>query len=373
VGILERGAESDGLGGRIDLKITPGGLCTGRVALGRRVLSLTPGSISTTLGSADVTGSLVLNRAPQPPLQVSFVINTSTGRISVGSIGSSAFTAWKKGWIPGYLSHQYDGRYTFTLGLPSPLVGLEAIPQGTGFGSFQVPQRLDGIHITGKTADGDGFTSSSFLGPDGDLALFDDLPSRGSLLGILTIIPGTEPGFDDNVLTGTPTWSRPANAAVNVSTYRAGFSAISMVLEGGSYLPPASGTLLLGKSLPPQPDNASLSFLGGGIGGPPSRVDRTVSLVPGAQVIIPATSTFPASLTITTATGIFTGGFTLLDVHPVTPHVAPIRRTVTFQGVISGQGSEQRGRGFFLLQQLPRPVYPQPAVLPVLSGQVLLE
>jgi hypothetical protein len=95
--------------------------------------------------------------------------------------------------------------------------------------------------------------------------------------------------------------------------------------------------------------------------------------VPGAQVIIPATSTFPASLTITTATGIFTGGFTLLDVHPVTPHVAPIRRTVTFQGVITGQGSEQRGRGFFLLQQLPRPVYPQPAVLPVLSGQVLLE
>ena len=34
-------------------------------------------------------------------------------------------------------------------------------------------------------------------------------------VGILDITPGSGPGFDDNTLGGTPSWSRPENTAAN--------------------------------------------------------------------------------------------------------------------------------------------------------------
>lgn len=378
LGIIDRGPVNDGLGGRFELKVTTSGSYTGKIFLGSKNYSLPAGSITTTPGNSIVTGSLTIARAPLPALDVSFTINTITRRITTGAvsssgIGSSSFTGWKNAWNATTQSNQYDGYYTFSLDVPTPLAGNASIPQGLGFGSFKVGLKGESITIAGQTADGDKFTSSTFLGPDGDLAIFDELPSKGSLVGILDIAPGSGPGFDDNTLSGSPTWSRPENPAANASTYKAGFAAFSNVVTGGSYVAPTSTQIILGKPTPAVASNAALAFFDGGISGPPSPADRFVSLIPGKSLTIAASGATQTTLKITTATGLFTGGFTLTDAHPVTPGAAPIKRKVTFQGIIVNNASQQEGHGFFLLQQLPQPVFPQPPVLPVLSGGVILE
>lgn len=380
VGIIQRGVVNDGLGGRIDLKITPTGSYSGKITLGTKSHSFPSGvTVTATAGNSNVTGAATIIRAPLPALNVTFTINTITKRITTGivssaGIGSSSLSGWKNAWSATNQSTQYDGYYTFSLDVPLPLAGDDDIPQGIGYGSFKVPLKGESITLAGQTADGDKFTSSTFLGPDGDLALFDDLPSKGSFVGILDIVPGTGPGFDDNGLTGSPTWSRPENTAANASTYKDGFAAFSTVITGGSYVPPAATAIVLGKSTPAVANNAGIAFFDAGIGGPPSRADRHISLIPGSSVTIAASGLTQTTLKIATATGVFSGGFTLSDAHPITPGAKPIVRKPTFQGIIvRTPGGGQAGHGFFLMQQLPEPVFPQPAVLPVLSGGVIVE
>jgi hypothetical protein len=130
---------------------------------------------------------------------------------------------------------------------------------------------------------------------------------------------------------------------------------------------------VLGKPTPAVANNAGLAFFDAGLGGPPSRADRRVSLIPGKSLTIAASGPTLTTLKIATDTGLISGGFTLTDAHPVTPGAKPIVRKPTFQGIIVPTTTGQEGHGFFLLQQLPEPIFPQPAVLPVLSGGVILE
>jgi hypothetical protein len=139
--------------------------------------------------------------------------------------------------------------------------------------------------IAGQTADGDKFTSSTFLGPDGDLAIYDDLPSKGSLVGILDIVLGAA---DTNTLTGSPTWSRPENTATTATTYKAGFTPYGLVIMGGQYAAPAATAIILGKTTPARANNAGLAFFDAGLDDEPSRADRRVSLIPGKSLTIAA-------------------------------------------------------------------------------------
>jgi alpha-tubulin suppressor-like RCC1 family protein len=375
LGIIARGPVNDNLGGRFELKVTPTGSYTGKVFLGAKSYSFPAGSITATSGSPLVTGSLSITRAPLPALAVSFTINTNTKRITTGAVsssglGSSAFTGWKNVWNATTQSSDYDGYYTFSLDVPNSLSGDDDIPQGLGFGSFKVPLKGESFPIAGQTADGDKFTSSTFLGPDGDLAIFDDLPSKGSLAGILDIVPGAS---DTNTLAGAPTWSRPENTAATASTYRDGFGPYALVISGGQYAAPAATTIILGKPTPAVANNAGLAFFDAGLD-EPSIADRRVSLIPGKSLTIAASGPTLTTLKIATDTGLISGGFTLTDAHPVTPGVKPIVRKPTFQGIIVRTAAGgQEGHGYFLLQQLPQPIFPQPAVLPMFSGGVILE
>jgi alpha-tubulin suppressor-like RCC1 family protein len=376
LGIIARGPVNDNLGGRFELKVTTTGSYTGKVFLGTKSYSFPAGSITASAGSPLVTGSLSITRAPLPALAVTFTINTTTKRVTTGTVsstglGSSSFTGWKNTWNATTLSSNYDGYYTFSLDVPNSLSGEDDIPQGLGFGSFRVPQNGASFAIAGQTADGDKFTSSTFLGPDGDLAIYDDLPSKGSLVGILDIVLGAA---DTNTLTGSPTWSRPENTATTATTYKAGFTPYGLVIMGGQYAAPAATAIILGKTTPARANNAGLAFFDAGLDDEPSRADRRVSLIPGKSLTIAAFGPTLTTLKIATDTGLISGGFTLTDVHPVTPGVKPIVRKPTFQGIIVRTAAGgQEGHGYFLLQQLPQPIFPQPAVLPMFSGGVILE
>jgi hypothetical protein len=132
--------------------------------------------------------------------------------------------------------------------------------------------------------------------------------------------------------------------------------------------------IVAGKPTPARANNAGLAFFDAGLDDEPSIADRRVSLIPGKSLTIAAAGTTLTTLKIATDTGLISGGFTLTDVHPVTPGAKPIVRKPTFQGIVVRTPSGgQEGHGFFLLQQLPEPVFPQPSVLPILSGAVILE
>jgi photosystem II stability/assembly factor-like uncharacterized protein len=378
VAIINRGPVNDGLGGRLDLKITPTGSYTGKVILGSKSYPLPAGSINADASSSLITATIGIKRPPLPQLDLTFTIDASDGVFTVGQIssatfGSSPLSGWKNVWNSTTQASLYDGYYTFSLDVPSPLIGVAGIPQGLGFGSFKVPLKGESFTTAGRTADGDTFTSSAFLGPDGGLAIYDDLPAKGSLMGILDIVPGTGPDFSDNTLVNTLTWSRPPSTLATVATYAAGFSPYSLIVTGGTYIGPTATGIVLGKPTPATANNAGLAFFDAGIGGPPSRADRLVSLLSGKSLTIAPAGTTLTTLKIATDTGAFSGGFSLTDAHPVTPGVKPITRKPTFQGIIVPTPTGHEGHGFFLLQQLPQPVYPQPATLPVLSGGVILE
>lgn len=382
VGIIDRGAVNGNLGGRVDLTVTATGSYTGSVTLGAaKSVKFPAGSVNATLGSTLVTGSVTVPRAGLPSVVVDFTLDTQVKRfgqnctVTIGA-DSSPFRGWRNVWSAAVPPASYKGYYTFSLDIPAALAVNTDIPQGLGFGSFTVPVKGENVSVTGRTADGDSYTSSAPLGPDGDLAIFAYLPGMGSLVGNPQINLGTGPAYDDNVLSASDlTWSRaaaPANAkAAAAATYPAGFGPLLLTMEGGRYVAPAGSAIVMAKA--PGANNASLAFFDAGIGGPPSRADRQLTLTSGATLTIPAAGATLTSLKITTATGVFSGGFTLVDNHPYLSGAAPIKRTVTFQGVIVPTSSGQRGAGYFLLQQLPANVYPAPAVLPILSGGVVIE
>ncbi len=374
-GIIDRSPVNDNLGGRFTLNVTTTGSYTGGILLGSRPHIFPAGSITATAGSSLVTGSLSITRAPLPALAVTFTIDTNTKRITTGSvssvgIGSSNFTGWKNVWNATTQATDYDDYYTFSLDV---LSGSYSIPQGLSFGSFKVPLKGELFTIAGRTSDGDTFTSSTFLGPDGDLAIYDDLPFKGSLVGILDIVPGTGPAFNDNTLTGSPSWSRPENTAATASTYKDGFGPITLAVTGGRYVAPLATAIVLGKPTPAVANNAGLAFFDANIEDSAILADRRVSLIPGSSLTIAAFGPAQTTLKITTATGAISGGFTLVDTHPVTPGVPKITRKPLYQGIIVRTPTGLKGHGFYLLQQLPEPIFPQPAVLQILSGGVILE
>ena len=378
LGILERGPVTGGLGGRLDLTVTAAGVCTGKLTLGAQAPIFLIGTVSASLGSTDVTSSITLPRSGLAPVTIAFVIDTQTGRFSPGTssvaIGadSSLFEGWRNAWSATTPPAGYKGLYNFGLEVPATTPVDLSIPQGTGYGSFTVPPAGTAFTTAGRLADGDTYTSSSLLGPDGDIAVFTVLPSKGSLVGLLKINLGTGPAFNDNVLTeGTLTWSRPASTSTSASTYKAGFGPLSLTAEGGKYIGPVAPAIVMDKTA--GTDNASLAFFDANIGGPPSRADRLVTLTAGTRLSIAAAGSTLTTLNLTPATGAFSGSFILTDNHPFLTGAPQIKRATTFQGLIVPTTNGPRGQGYFLLQQLPVEVYPQPKVLPVLSGAVVVE
>jgi hypothetical protein len=195
------------------------------------------------------------------------------------------------------------------------------------------------------------------------------LKSKGSLHGTTGILLGTSPTFTDNsIATGALTLSRPVGTDVKTSLYKAGFGPAPVSASGGNYT--VVGQVIMNR--PAGPEAAELSFYEAGLIYP-SPAARWLPLSVGASQNLLPTGPAATSVKLDRTTGAFSGQFTLTDVHPVTPSAARITRKVTFQGLIIPTAGGHRGRGYFLLQQLPTPVFPPPPALPTLSGAAFIE
>lgn len=372
---IARGALNNDFGGRLDLTVASTGGVTGTLILGRdKAVKLPPSYLNTAVSSSQAGLFIRVLRPGLSSVDIDLGLDAVRNRTFRGQVVSStdpavSATGWKNIWSTGNPSENFDGIYNIALQIAGLTPGVPVLPHGFGYASFKVGLKGEGITTAGKLPDGDSFTSSTFLGPDGDLAFFAPLPSGGSLTGAAGILPGTAPAYDDNsVAPGDLTWDRPATSNSKAAVYKDGFYPTGMILTGGLYKVP--GPVIMNRVAGPQA--AYIRFTEAGLASP-SRADRFLPLAAGASVSIPAQSNQGTSVKLDRNTGAFSGSINLLDVHPVTPSAPRILRSENFQGLIIPTAAGHVGRGWFLLPQLPTDVFPPPPVLPELSGAVRIE
>jgi len=366
------------LGGRFDITLSSIGGITGSLTLGTLKYPLV-GALEVDVNAVLLpSATLTIKRTGTPlpaPLTVTFSMDASKNRLSTGNVTDGthnvAFTAWRQIWSTTPVAANastYLGYHTFGIALPDgdSLSGSTNVPQGSGYGSFTVAK--DGkLSITGKTPDGEPLTASTFVGPLGEVLIFQTLYTtvlKGSLLGHLVINPA------DNMIGGTLSWSRPANTAATARTYAAGFGPLNLAAQGGLYTPPVSPALVLGLA---GPGTATLTFTEGDIDsatlnsdGVPF-FDYTVGIGTKNVVTYPAlpANTRKVKLSPLTTTGVFGGTFELSEVIP--PATLPVKRAVTYQGCIVKTAIGYDGVGYFML-----PLLPTPTKGAIRSGHVLL-
>jgi hypothetical protein len=422
VGLIEREANlNESLGGRIDLTVTAlTGAFSGSLTMGSSPKLSFKGGLDIGIdGSGQPISYKATVTIPRTgilaPLTLTFTIDPTTkDRFSVGDVASQdvagvvsvPVTAWKqirKATPLASSASAYLGLYNLGLRLPvttpiaNPNIGDNNVPQGNGYASFMVAA-AGTLTITGRTPDGETLTGGAFVGPSGEVLIFQPLYTtvkKGSILGQLNIGTGTLPlDPTDNVITGELDWVRPPNPAVvsataATRTYRSGFglagtpvtTPVGLEAFGGFYKPPT--TVLMITTPSTTVANASVRFTDGGVNGN-LPTGPAPSREPNVNVAITATSTANVigansaltKITPNRTTGAITGSFALSDdnlrtVLPITPD--PVLRAVTFQGLIvpEGGGATHRGVGYFMLPQIPIDNTTLPTTTLIYSGMMV--
>jgi hypothetical protein len=382
---------NQGLGGRIDVVVSSTGAHSGTLVLGMTKYSF-KGRVRTALTPVtfevepEADSSFSISRGKETPLLVSITVSDAgilTGDVKLGG-SSQTFTGWKAPWSKAQPADSLAGTgspvglYNFELDLLPAHDGETNVPQGSGFGCFTLDRNTGAAVLVGKLSDNASFTSSTLAGAQGQLLLYSPLYTAaipGSLAGVLDIQEAVP--ADDNRLTGSVTWWRPAFAlAAKERLYSAGFTdLVTLKIDGSRYVAPASGSLPLGLTAVGS-DKISLTFLGGGIGNPPPSPDLArMTLLASGKASAEGTNLRNTSLTIVPGKGTFSGSFMLEDLDPLDlrppDKAAKLKRTVNWQGMLLRHSTEGwKGGGFFILPELPDAAGEKLTTTPVHSGEV---
>lgn len=359
-------------GGRVDFSIAATGVVTGKFLLGITSYSFT-GALNTSFATPDVSTAVI----PITPtnLVFSFTYTGSTGKLSSATLtnGSNTVTVtgWRNIWNPAPLVKPYAGYYTMAFNPPAPQTN--PVPLGHGYASFTIAT-TGTLSVSGVVADGTPFTTAGFVGPEGEVLVYQMLyTNKGSILGLLDIAPGSLSDFSDSTLTGSAIWTRdPVIPSTVNRTYTAGFTNASMTAFGGRYKVIAATEIMM--YLPDQAGNAILDFNQGGLGSNANDPvpDCTLQLKKVGIVVYPNPNTNVISLKPYPTTGLFTGGFTLTQKNNNLAVPKDEKRTATFAGMFVKDASGQTGYGHFILPELSTPATAV-TLTKKLSGQVIID
>lgn len=350
-GFVERHAVANhNLGGRLVLTVTTAGAFSGKLTHEYTTYPIN-GSLDTAVGSLFPTGTFNIAPKNLPAIALNFTIDSANQRLINSTVTcsgqSAAVTAWRK--HSGLPTNPFPGYYTLALSVPSPVPPLQ--PLGSGYASFTVDSKTGLLSVVGKLADGIGFTTGSFVGAQSQVLVHQALAATDTVLGSLTITPGTAPGFTDSTLTGALTWSRALQKTTE-RLYQPGFGALPVVCFGARYNEPTPVATALVMGLTGGAGNARLIFGAADFGTPAVTPDITLEIQAKGVVKLPATNPRKATLTITPKTGFLKGGLTLSDNTPVS--AAKAARTSAYEGMIVREpDGDLRGHGFFILDNLP--------------------
>jgi hypothetical protein len=322
-GLFDRlGASTSGLGGRFDMVTTTRGDFTATATVGRRKFI--------TRGRLDASGSHPAGVVNVDGNAIPFSINASSGEITSSALGggSSELIGWAH--LP-----QFDRTGTFNfMALASNIP--DQLPQGANFGTIQIAAKGQ-ARIAGRTADGSAFTTSTALGRDGNLLIYQVLYKvPGTFMGQLALLNNSAQS-----VIGTATWSKPPQTSG--SLYRAGWNPVlPLAIIGGRYRPVAGATLPLDASITGG-NNAQVDLSDGGIdafGPNPLRFD--IQILSATRLITPS----PLKLTINNKTGVIGGRLPLANGND--------RRIATLNGLLIPLGNTSsafatKGYGHFTL------------------------
>jgi hypothetical protein len=363
------------LGARLDLKVSSLGAYTGSLTSGN-VKTPFKGKLSITTGNgAPSTQALIQptgNPKPTPfTLTLSFdLINNTFAMGSQLNLGDATLpiAGWRQIWdTKNNPATAYQGLHTFAIKLTHQHSGNNSIPQGHGFGSFNSAANGK-LKITGRTADGEKYIMSSFVGPDGEIAFYQTLYSaanKGSLGGIIVLEPGSASEPESKTLMGSLYWVRPPNSQPSARVYRSGFglsgtpveNPVLLLAVGAFYHPPqGADAIILG--LQPRISNAQLEIAHGGFS--PSIIPLDIApqskIKPSVDTVAPA----KFKLTVNAKTGLITGSLNDNGENPSTKN-----QKVTLQGILTRENNQPVGLGYLL-----HPSGPAPS--PIESGSMIL-
>ncbi len=287
------------------------------------------------------------------------VTQTFSGRLSKGSDSVDVFG------VQTSSAASLQGSYSFYL---QQAVEAAGSPQGYSFGTLTVAP-ITGITLVYVTlADGTRISASTLLGKSGEVLAYAAFPapSVGSLLAELALDAGSQAPAN-NILSGTADWLRKAQSG---TVYAAGFGPLTLNAVGGTFVPPLKGGLVMGLAAGTKttPQNAKLTFTKGGLDTEVREFTRLVALINPSSTGVTNTATIAAGTVavtlplIATASGAFSGTFTLLGTTTATNRPAP------FQGQFVTINGDTEGYGFFLLPTLTGASV---STSPKLSGRVL--
>ncbi|MBB5039015.1 DUF4394 domain-containing protein [Prosthecobacter dejongeii] len=347
-------------GGRFDLTTTTTGAYTLKITqltktlMFKGFLNTTPGT-DPTLSATATDGTEIL---------LTLTSGNEVGGTFTTTAGFTGLSGWRKTFDKVINPAQDEmGYYSVALDLQPGSVGNVTIPQGSGYAAVTIA--LDGTTtVNGRTADGNTILSSGFVGPNGEVLIFQSLYNKlGSIQGNLGLTLGASGNYAENVLDGTVAWVKPATVT---RTYANAFGPITLDVYGKYLARAAAGSVVLG--LPSSSDPASLVFTQGGIALAsinPNITDGVSLQRPSLKLTLPTpgSSENPGrtTLMLKAANGTLTGSFTLKD--------GTLQRKATFQGmIVRGADNSLLASGYFLLPQIP--VGNETAAkAPILSGR----
>lgn len=346
-GIIERDAVLNAsLGGTLTTTIATSGAVTGTLRLGTLSYPLSGRAVVPPLGNA--TADITIPRPGKTPLTLSLVFagdGSVNGSLGDGSV-SLAVTAAVNPWSVVNQALALAGVYNTVLDLPAALVNDASVPQGYGFMQLTVVAKTGTVTVSGRTNDGVAFTSSGIVWADGRTPVFALLySSKGSIRGLpqITAGDGRVGGSIDLQKTG------PISAADHA--YSTGFGPIDLVPEGSKWVKPAANAVVLG--LVNQPGNFTVAFSQGGIEAvaQAGQISQTFQLqTNGTGKFATLANGNPAgvTMTVTTASGLFSGFFKLTDPKP--GGTGTQTRLVSYFGILVPH--LQQGFGEFMLPGL---------------------
>lgn len=372
VGSIARDTTINARGGRVDFTVQPTGALSGALYLGSLKFPFSGAMDTSTATSTSCKATLPV---PNTTLVFTFDYSSTTGLLSNATITDGSHpmivTGWRNVWNPAPLVKPYAGYYTMAFNAPPAQTN--PVPLGNGYASFTIAS-TGTLTVSGVLADGTGFSTAGFVGPNGEVLVFQMLyTNKGAVHGLLDINLGTALDYSDNTLTGSANWTRdPSTLTTTNRAYTAGFTDAAITAVGGRYVPVPSTAIVLG--LPDQDGNAKLDFSDGGLGANANdpNPDYTLRIKKGGSVVYPVPNTNFVSLTVTPSTGFFKGSFTLNQTNNNLTVPKAEKRVASFAGMIVKHSGGTSGCGHFLLPELSTNTVGT-TLTKKHSGQVLLE
>lgn len=377
VGLVERNkALNLDLGGRLDLVVSSQGSVSGKLVMGTFTSYPLSGFLDLDPDGTELPRlSLSIPRSGKPapqPMALELPIDAEDEKFAPGARlftddTEAVVTGWRAHWHARDNPAAFQGFHTLPLKLASH-VGDSDVPQGHGFGSFTL-NPAGTTTITGRTADGEIFTSATPMGKEGELAVFSLIylaPVRGSLMGALRVSHGLRTDIaSDNRVDGDLGWSRPDKRPKGGVLYPAGFDLVQLHAAGGFYVKPPSPM-----NLPVGTDVSLLTFEGGGVEPSQTHPDAGIGLDSKGKLNPVPSNPGRLALKADAVKATFSGDFSLDDPHWLKPAPARwLRNKIPFQGMLIHRDGEYEGLGYFILPQLPV-ADPLKNPVPQLSGRV---